>query len=107
MFSQTIAFGFPPTSWALESYLKLLVQEHAGAPWMIAGLGVELEGLIEEAVELGGHVRVGLEDSPMGCPHHNLQLVRQARQRIEAAGGRLAEAQQVRARLHTPLPQIS
>jgi 3-keto-5-aminohexanoate cleavage enzyme len=107
MFSHTIAFGFPPTDWALEAYLKLLDQEHRGAPWMIAGLGVELDGLIEEAVSRGGHVRVGLEDSPMGCEWTNLDLVRRARQRIESAGGHLADATQVRARLRTPLNPAS
>ena len=97
MFSQTIAFGFPPADWALDAYLKLLNQEHPNAPWMVAGLGVELENLIETAVSRGGHVRVGLEDSPMGCPHDNLYLLRQARKRIESIGGSLASANQVRA----------
>jgi 3-keto-5-aminohexanoate cleavage enzyme len=99
MFSQTIAFGFPPASWALQAYLNLLDQEHTGAPWMVAGLGVELGELIEEAVTKGGHVRVGLEDSPMGCQHDNLHLLQQARRRIESAGGHLATASQVRERM--------
>ena len=98
MFSQTIAFGFPPSQWALDAYLKLLNEEHPGAPWMVAGLGVELDELIPTAVALGGHVRVGLEDAPMGCSHDNLYLLKQARQRIETAGGKLATAQQVRER---------
>ena len=99
MFSQTIAFGFPPTPWALNAYLQLLEAEHAGSPWMVAGLGVELGELIEHAVHLGGHVRVGLEDSPMGCNHDNLYLLKQARKRIESAGGSLANANQVRERM--------
>jgi uncharacterized protein (DUF849 family) len=68
---------------------------------MIAGLGVDLGKLIEHAVSLGGHVRVGLEDAPMGCPQDNLTLLRDARRRIESAGGTLATAAQVRARLRT------
>jgi uncharacterized protein (DUF849 family) len=99
MFSQHIAFGFPPTDWALDAYLRLLAMEQPESPWMIAGLGVELDGLMDLAVARGGHVRVGLEDAPMGCPHDNITLVRQARQRIEAAGGSLATATQVRERL--------
>jgi uncharacterized protein (DUF849 family) len=99
MFSQHIAFGMPPTDWALDAYLRLLAQEHAEAPWMIAGLGVELDDLMSVAVTRGGHVRVGLEDAPMGCAHDNLTLVRQARQRIEGSGGTLANAAQVRQRL--------
>jgi len=101
MFSQAIAFGFPPTEWALDAYLRLLAQEQPESPWMIAGLGVELGNLIEHAVKLGGHVRVGLEDAPMGCPQDNLTLLRDARRRIETAGGTLATAAQVRARLRT------
>jgi uncharacterized protein (DUF849 family) len=99
MFSQHIAFGFPPADWALDAYLKLLELEHAGAPWMVAGLGVELGPLLEAAIERGGHVRVGLEDAPMGCTQDNRSLVRDARRRIEAAGGRLATATAVRRRL--------
>lgn len=99
MFSQHIAFGLPPADWALDTYLRLLAQEHAAAPWMIAGLGVDLGDLMTPAVARGGHVRVGLEDAPMGCPHDNLTLVRQARQRIESVGGTLASAAQVRQRL--------
>ena len=99
MFSQHIAFGFPPTDWALDAYLRLLELEQPGAPWMVAGLGVELGSLIGAAVERGGHVRVGLEDSPMGCEFDNLSLVQQARRRIERAGGGLANASQVRERL--------
>nr|MDP8994930.1 3-keto-5-aminohexanoate cleavage protein [Pseudomonadota bacterium] len=59
MFSEQIAFGFPPTEWALDAYLKLLALEAPGAQWMVAGLGVEIEPLIEVTVERGGHVRVG------------------------------------------------
>ena len=92
-------FGFPPADWALDAYLQLLELEQPGAPWMVAGLAVELGPLIEAAVERGGHVRVGLEDSPMGCPLDNLKLVRQARERIDRAGGTLASAAQVRERL--------
>ena len=99
MFSQHIAFGFPPATWALDAYLKLLESEHAGAPWMVAGLGVELGELIDAAVEQGGHVRVGLEDAPFGCALDNVQLVLQARGRIEAAGARIASPREVRDRL--------
>ena len=99
MFSQHITFGFPPTDWALDAYLRLLELEQPGAPWMVAGLGVELGALIGAAVERGGHVRVGLEDAPMGCEVDNRSLVQQARRRIEQAGGGLANVSQVRERL--------
>lgn len=99
MFSEHIAFGFPPTDWALDAYLKLLEREAPTAPWMIAGLGVEVEPLIDRAVRLGGHVRVGLEDAPMGSTIGNLAMTENAGRRILAAGGRLATANEVRATL--------
>lgn len=102
MFSNGIAFGFPPQVWALDAYLQLLQAEHPGAPWMVAGLDVELGPLLEAAVERGGHVRVGLEDARLGLESgDNLKLVRDARRRIEAGGAKLASAAQVRLRLST------
>lgn len=99
MFSDHIAFGFPPVDWALEAYRKLLAREAPGAPWMVAGLGVEIEPLIDATVAHGGHVRVGLEDAPMGCEMGNAALATSARRRIEAAGGRLGDVAEVRAAL--------
>lgn len=100
MFSHGIAFGFPPEPWALDAYLRLLATEHAGAPWMVAGLDVDLGPLIETAVERGGHVRVGLEDAPLGrTGADNVALVRDARRRIESTGASLASARQVREQL--------
>ena len=95
MFSDHIAFGFPPADWALDAYLKLAA---------LAGLGVEIEPLIEAAVARGGHVRVGLEDAPMGCALGNEALTKRARRLIAAAGGGLATASDVRAALKAAAP---
>jgi uncharacterized protein (DUF849 family) len=43
--------------------LRLPQIEHPGAPWMVAGLDVELGPLVDAAVERGGYVRVGFEDA--------------------------------------------
>jgi len=96
MFSQQFAFGFPPTEWALDAYLKLLAAEAPRAPWMVAGLGVEIEPLIEASVERGGHVRVGLEDAPLGSDLGNRALVEQTQRRIASAGGKLATSDEIR-----------
>jgi 3-keto-5-aminohexanoate cleavage enzyme len=96
MFSQQFAFGFPPAEWALDAYLRLLESEAPTAPWMAAGLGVQIEPLIAAAVSRGGHVRVGLEDAPLGCRLGNRELVEHARRRIADAGGTPATAAQVR-----------
>ena len=42
---------------------------------MSAGLGVEIEPFIAATVSRGGHLRVGLEDAPMGCTLNNRELV--------------------------------
>jgi uncharacterized protein (DUF849 family) len=104
MFSDGLAFGFPPEEWALQAYRQLLAQQAPGAAWMVAGLAVQIEPLIEAAVAAGGHVRVGLEDAPMGCELGNPTLAQRARARIEAAGGRLASTAEVRAALRAARP---
>ena len=101
MFSDGFAFGFPPEEYGLEAYLELLAAEAPGAPWMIAGLAVDIRPLIPAAVAHGGHVRVGLEDAPLGTETTNLNGSRQATAAIEHAGGRLATAADVRQALRT------
>jgi len=96
MFSQGIAFGFPPAEYALEAYLRLLADEAPGAPWMVAGLCVDALPLAGAAAVRGGHVRVGLEDAPLGSERSNLQWVLEARRAIEDAGRELASAAEVR-----------
>jgi len=105
MFSDHIAFGFPPTDWALDAYLKLLERESPGAPWMVAGLGVDIEPMIATIVMRGGHVRVGLEDAPMGCALGNRELVERAGRLIAGAGGNLATVVDVRAALKAVRPR--
>jgi uncharacterized protein (DUF849 family) len=96
MFSDHFTFGFPPQPWAVEAYARLLAVEAPGAAWMVAGLGVQIDSLIEHTVAHGGHVRVGLEDAPLGHTVSNVDQVRAARTRIERSGGRLASAAEVR-----------
>ncbi|MCE9683457.1 3-keto-5-aminohexanoate cleavage protein [Halomonas alkalisoli] len=99
MFSDGITFGFPPSDWALDAYLRLLEQVAPQAHWMIAGLAVDIEPLIETAVARLGHIRVGLEDAPFGCTHSNATLTDRAVQRIEHAGRRAASTAEIRAAL--------
>ena len=66
---------------------------------MVAGLAVDIRPLIAAAVARGGHVRVGLEDAPLGTELTNLQWVEQASAAIEQAGGHVASAVEVRRRL--------
>jgi uncharacterized protein (DUF849 family) len=96
MFSEGFAFGFPPAPYALEAYGRLLAEEAPGSPWMVAGLAVDILPLAGMAAERGGHVRVGLEDAPLGSARSNLEWVRAARRAIEGAGRSLASATEVR-----------
>src|SRR5688500_6781602 len=99
MFSDEFSFGFPPREYALSAYLQLLSEFAPGAPWMLAGLGVGILPLGGTAVARGGHLRVGLEDAPLGSTLGNLEMVRAGRAAIERAGGSLASAAEVRAAL--------
>lgn len=107
MFSDEFAWGFPPRPYALEAYLALLAEVAPEAPWMIAGLGVDLTGLMREAVERGGHVRVGLEDACVGVTLSNAALVEEAVGHVGAAGGEPATAAEIRDVLHRlDLPRV-
>jgi uncharacterized protein (DUF849 family) len=99
MFSERFAFNFPLRSYALTAHLALLEEEAGPVPWMIAGLAVDIRPLIDETVARGGHVRVGLEDAPMGSAMNNLAWVEDAVRLVRAAGGEPATAAEMRAAL--------
>jgi uncharacterized protein (DUF849 family) len=99
MFSEDSTFGYPPEPYALDGLRRLLAGEAGDVPWMVSGLGVDVTPLIPEAVEHGGHVRVGLEDAPLSSDRSNVEWVESARREIEAAGGTVATPEDVRARL--------
>jgi 3-keto-5-aminohexanoate cleavage enzyme len=67
-------------------------------------LGFEVELWVEAAVARVVHVRVGLEDAPMGCALGNQALTERAQRLIAAAGGGLATASDVRAALKAASP---
>lgn len=96
LFSQGFTFSFPPEDYALETYHRLLQDTAPEAPWMIGGLAVDVRGLIPQAMELGGHVRVGLEDAPHGCEVGNVWWMKEAERLIRWAGGEAADAGDVR-----------
>jgi uncharacterized protein (DUF849 family) len=96
MFSDQFSFGFPPREYALDAYLRLLAELAPGAPWMVAGLGVDILPLAAAAVRRGGHLRVGLEDARLGTAGSNLALLRAGKDAIERCGGELASAAEVR-----------
>jgi len=97
MFAEEFCFGFPPRERYLDAHLALLEELAPGAPWMVAGLGVDIRPLIAPAVARGGHIRVGLEDRPWGVAETNRALVEEAVRLVRAAGGEPATAAEVRA----------
>lgn len=99
MFAEEFCFGFPPKESYLEAHLELLGEVAPGAPWMVAGLGVNVGPLIGAAVARGGHIRTGLEDVPWGAETTNAALVEEAVGQVRAAGGEPASAKAVRAAL--------
>lgn len=99
MFSDEFAWGFPTKVEYLDTHLRLLAETAPGAPWMVAGLGVDIRPLIGATVQRGGHVRVGLEDAPWRTELTNRAWVDEAAKAIRAAGGEPASAREVRAAL--------
>jgi uncharacterized protein (DUF849 family) len=96
MFSDRMTFGFAPRDYALDAYLAMMAEFAPAAPWMIAGLMVDVAPLIARTVAAGGHVRVGLEDAQHRSARSNVQLVETAAREIARAGGTLASAADVR-----------
>jgi uncharacterized protein (DUF849 family) len=63
----------------------------AGATWAGFGIGRMQMPMVAQAMLLGGHVRVGLEDNlwlDRGVPATNGQLVERALEIIQRLGGR-------------------
>ena len=96
MFSDGMTFGFPPERYALETYRSLLAVEAPEAPVMIGGLDVDVSGLVAQAISAGMHLRVGLEDAPLGSRARNVELVEAA---VALVSRPLATAAEIRASL--------
>lgn len=101
MFTDHFAWGFPPREAYLDAHLALLAESHPGAPWMVAGLGLDVRAMIGPAVARGGHVRVGLEDAPLGSETGNVAWVEEAVRLVRAGGGEPATAAEMRAALRS------
>ena len=102
MFSDHFTFGFPPAPFALDAYHALLQRVAPEAHWMVAGLNVDTQPLYEQAIRLGGHVRTGLEDAPLGSERSNMAWTESAVREIRRAGAEPAGAAEVRAALRVP-----
>ncbi len=97
MFSDNLLFGMAPSRRALDFYAAHLDETAPGAPRMLSGLDADVDALIEPALALGFHIRVGLEDAPFGTDRSNAEIVAAAARRIDAAGCTLATPAEIRA----------
>ncbi len=97
MFSDNLLFGMAPSRRGLDFYAAHLDETAPGAPRMLSGLDADIDALIEPALALGFHIRVGLEDAPFGTDKSNALIVAAAARRIEAAGCQLATPADIRA----------
>ncbi|MGU3494623.1 3-keto-5-aminohexanoate cleavage protein [Xanthobacteraceae bacterium A53D] len=105
MFSDDFTFGLDPDEQAIDLYLRMLQRHAGGHAWMVAGLGLDVRPLIPHTIACGGHIRVGLEDAPLGSSMSNLAWVNEAVRLVRAAGREPATARQVRLDLQvTPEP---
>lgn len=96
MFSDNLLFGTTPNETALKFYAAHLSETAPDAPWMLSGLDANIDTLIEPALDLGAHIRVGLEDAPFGATKTNLDFVQETAKLIETKGYTLATSNQVR-----------
>jgi 3-keto-5-aminohexanoate cleavage enzyme len=96
MFCEGLAVSFPPRVYALNAYLALLEEEARGAHWMIAAVNADLRPLFAETISRGGHVRVGLEDAPLGTTTTNLALVEEAVRLVRQHGAEPASPAEMR-----------
>ena len=99
MFSDKFSFGFPAEEIYLLAYIDLLKQTNPEAVWMIAGLQVNLRGIVSTCLEAGGHIRTGLEDSYFYSETGNLELVRQTTKIVLNENYEIGTAAQLRQQL--------
>jgi len=63
---------------------------------MIAGVSADIRPLIAETLRRGGHIRVGLEDAPLGTKASNLELVEEAVRMVRDHGAEPATPAEMR-----------
>ena len=99
-----VPWGAPATTEILAAMKSLLP---AGSPWAAFGVGRAQFPMVAQALLLGGHVRVGLEDnlylSRGVLAPDNATLVRKAGTIVELLGSRLATPQEARQLLGLPV----
>jgi uncharacterized protein (DUF849 family) len=97
-----VSFGLPPTQNALAAYLDML--EGTDLPWSVSVWGGDLiqTPVARLALELGGHLHVGLEEHFGDRKPTNEELVREAAELAEKVGRPLATSAEAAKIMHLP-----
>jgi uncharacterized protein (DUF849 family) len=88
-------FGLPPTRKALEAYLEMI--DGTGLSWLVSVQGGDVlaSGLAEHALELGGHLQIGLEPA-MDPNRTNVEIVNEAAALVRRKGMHVATCAEAR-----------
>ncbi|GAA1181782.1 3-keto-5-aminohexanoate cleavage protein [Ornithinimicrobium humiphilum] len=101
-----VTFGLPPKESALRAYLDMI--EGTDLPWSVSVWGGDLlqTPVARMALELGGHLHVGIEDhyDPDRTPT-NMEIFEETKALCEEVGRPIATAAQTREILGLPDPQ--
>jgi len=92
-----VPYGAPADTGAMKAMVDM-VRDH-DVIWSAFGVGRDQLRMVAQAVLLGGHVRVGLEDNlylKRGVPARNEQLVTKAIEIISTLGGEVMSATEAR-----------
>jgi uncharacterized protein (DUF849 family) len=101
-FGDAVPFGLPPTRTSLDAYLAML--DGTRLAWMVGVMGgdVVASGMAAQAIDAGGHVRVGLEDFHGHTNPTNEDLVTRAVGLVRELGCEVATSEQARELLQPP-----
>jgi 3-keto-5-aminohexanoate cleavage enzyme len=97
-----VSFGLPPTVKAVDAYVEVL--EGSNLPWSVSALGGDILATpaARHALELGGHLKVGLEDQAGPRVLSNEELVAEAGALAADVGRPVATCEQAAAILGLP-----
>lgn len=81
-----VAPSLKPTVKALEAYVEAM--EGVGLPWFVAATGDDILGtpVARRALELGGHLRIGIEDVSGATKLGNLEILEEAKALARSVG---------------------
>ena len=97
-----LTFGLPPTESALTAYREVLADTQI--PWAVAVVGGDVveSGMARLALEVGGHLRIGLEDHAGARTPSNQELLAEALELCAKVGRPLATRAQAAEILDLP-----